>query len=32
MEENPLLEAFDGFKELKAGGRRLSEEEVGWAW
>lgn len=28
MEENPLLEAFDGFKELKAGGRRLSAAEV----
>jgi hypothetical protein len=29
LEENPLLEAFDGFKELKEGGRRLSAQEVG---
>lgn len=28
LEEVPLLEAFDGFKELKEGGRRLSAEEV----
>lgn len=29
LEANPLLESFDGFKELKEGGRRLSAEEVG---
>lgn len=32
LEANPLLEAFDGFRELKAGGRRLSAEEVGCFW
>lgn len=28
LESNPLLEALDGFKELKEGGRRLSAGEV----